>query len=341
MPEMINPFDAAGGYDLTHMTQAVNLIPNQYGRVRQLGLFRDEGITQRSVALDLIEGKITLLPDVPVSAPATPAATERRKTLFFSVPHIPHTDIILPSDIQGVRGNGLSDQPDPLATVMERRLRAMRNKHAITSEFLLIGALKGVVEGATGNTIVDYFAAFSIAPKTVDFVLGTAGTDVGAKCADVLRHIEDNLLGDVMTGVQALVSSEFFDKLIAHATVKEAYKYYAATGAQPLREDVRRRFPFRGIVFEEYRGSAPRPDGSTARFIAAGEGHAFPLGTQDTFQLFYAPANHMQFVNTIGIELYAWQTMRQDGSAIDVKTESNPLPVVRRPGVLVKLVTSN
>ncbi len=52
-----------------------------------------------------------------------------------------------------------------------------------------------------------------------------------------------------------LGSREFFDKLIAHPKTEEAYKFYAATGAQPLRQDVRRNFPFAGIVFEEYAGT--------------------------------------------------------------------------------------
>ena len=48
-----------------------------------------------------------------------------------------------------------------------------------------------------------------------------------------------------MSGVLALVSPEFFDKLIGHFKVSEAYKYFSSTGAPPLREDTRRRFPFR------------------------------------------------------------------------------------------------
>jgi hypothetical protein len=45
---MINPFDA-GGYTLPEMTTAINILPNIYTRLGELGLFRFEGITQRSV----------------------------------------------------------------------------------------------------------------------------------------------------------------------------------------------------------------------------------------------------------------------------------------------------
>ena len=43
-----NPFDA-GGYSLAEMTQAINILPNLYTRLAQIGLFRFEGVSQRSV----------------------------------------------------------------------------------------------------------------------------------------------------------------------------------------------------------------------------------------------------------------------------------------------------
>jgi hypothetical protein len=55
-----------------------------------------------------------------------------------------------------------------------------------------------------------------------------------------------------------------------------------ATGGQPLRKDMRRAFPFAGILFEEYNGSVTLSNGTSERLIPAGEGIAFPLGTFDT-----------------------------------------------------------
>ena len=45
-----NPFDA-GGYSLAEMTQAINILPNLYTRLAQIGLFRFEGVGQRSVII--------------------------------------------------------------------------------------------------------------------------------------------------------------------------------------------------------------------------------------------------------------------------------------------------
>jgi hypothetical protein len=169
----------------------------------------------------------------------------------------------------------------------------------------------------------------------------TGTTNVQAKVREVLRKIETELKGETMTGVLALVSPEFFDKLISHAKVEDAYKYFSSTGAQPLREDTRRRFPFAGIVFEEYNATVTLSTGSTETLVPAGEGIAFPMGTLDTFVTYGAPANLIETVNTLGLPMYARQLARPDGSAIEVKTEASVLPINKRPRPAVKITSSN
>ncbi len=339
MPTITNPFDA-GGYSLAEMTRAINILPNIYTRLGQLGLFRFEGITQRSVVIEAREGVLSLLPSVPLGAPATVGTREGRTMRSFAVPWIPHNDVILPADIQGVRAIGSGSDADPLVAVMTRKLTLMRNKHAQTREYMEINALRGIVKDGAGTTLYDYFTEFGIAQQQTDFVLGTAGTKVQQKVRGVLRQIETELKGETMTGVRALVSPEFFDKLIGHATVETAYQYYAS-GAQPLREDMRRAFPFAGILFEEYNASVTLSNGTTERLIPAGEGIAFPMGTIDTFTTYGAPANLIETANTVGLPLYARQLTRERGDGIDLLTEASILPVNKRPALAVRLFSSN
>ena len=209
----MNPFDA-GGYSLAEMTEAINILPNVYTRLGQMGLFRFEGVTQRSVIIEQAEGVLNLLPTVPLGGPATVANRDTRSMRSFTVPWIPHDDVITPQDIQGVRGFGVADAADPLATTMERKLTRMRVKHAQTREYMEVNALRGIVKDGAGSTLYDYFSEFGLARIEVDFVLGTAGTQVQAKVRDVLRQVETELKGETMSGVLALVSPEFFDKLI-------------------------------------------------------------------------------------------------------------------------------
>lgn len=333
-----NPFDA-GGYSLAEMTEAINILPNLYTRLGQLGLFEFEGVTQRSVIIEAAEGILSLLPSVPWGAPATFGGRENRTMRSFALPHIPHDDVITAGDIQGQPALG-SHQPDTLAAVMNRKLTLMRRKHAATREYMEINALRGIVKDGAGATLYNYFTEFNLSQISVDFALGTAGTDVQSKCRSVTGQMEDELKGETMTSAHALASPEFMDKLLGHAKVKEAYTYYQA-GQQPLRENVVRRFPFMGIMFEEYRGSVTLFGGSTERLIPSGEAICFPLGTMDTFKTYGAPANLLETANTIGQPMYARQHLDPKGRWIDLMTEANILPLNKRPRLSIRMHSSN
>lgn len=338
--QMINPFDASG-FGLAEMTESLNLLPNTYGRINRLGLFSDSGVSQTTVLIDIREGVMNLLPSVTRGGPATVANRDSRSLRSLIIPHIPHNDVVTPDDIQGIRAFGSADGSETLARVMDERLTRLRMKHAQTLEYMRLQALKGVLKDGAGVTLVNFFTEFNVVKKTVDFVLGTNTTDVAAKVREVKRHIAKNLNGENMTGVRAIVSPTFWDKFIKHDTVKDAYKFFSDTKGNPLREDMREGFSFNGITFEEYDATFTLADGSTEDAFAASAGIAFPEGTSDTFKTHYAPANWMETVNTIGIPMYARQVARQDGTGIDVMSQSNPLPLCRRPKVIVEITSSN
>ena len=151
----------------------------------------------------------------------------------------------------------------------------------------------------------------------------------------MLRHLEDNLKGEFMTGIHVLCSPEFFDALTSHAKVEQAYTYWQQGAV--LINDMRAGFNFGGLIFEEYRGQATDITGVSRRFIAAGEAHAFPMGTIDTFSTYVAPADFNETANTLGEVLYAKQQPRKFERGTDLHTQANPLPMCHRPGVLVKL----
>lgn len=332
---IINPFDTSG-YDLATMTSAVNLIPNNYGRVRQLGLFQPEGVRTRTLVFDETNGVLTLLQSQVPGSPAPLKKQGKGKLRSFIIPHIPYNDVIKPSDIQGRQGGTV--EPKTLQVEMTRRLTEMRSSHAITEEHLMMGAVKGTILDADGSTLYNLHTEFSITPKVVDFALDVDATKVGDKCREVVRHIEDNLQGDVMMGVRCLCDETFFDALIAHPNVEKFYLNYAE-GLERIGStaDIRKGFTFGGITFEEYRAKATDPaTGNMRAFIAAGNAHFFPVGTQSTFKIHHAPAEYFETVGTMGMPIYAKQLMQPSGQWVDILTESNPLPLCRRPAVLVK-----
>lgn len=344
MTLVIDPFKA-DGYSMAEMTAAINVLPNMYGRINELNIFPAEGVEGRTVVIERSHGKLNLLVSKQLDAPPSKGVTGKRVMRNFSIPHYPHEDVILPSAVQSVR-----DPFNPAAAMtMERAIlekeTTAKRKHDITLEFLRAGALAGILVDGDGSTLYNLYTEFSISEKQVDFVLGTSTTNIQAKCREVLGHIEDNLMGDVMSGVRVLVDATFFDKLIGHAETKDAYKYFSNNPGNPLRDDMRNMFPFAGLTFEQYRGTATQlnADGTTTArpFIAAGVGRAFPVGTMDTFATYFAPANMNETVNTRGLPYYARMEARGMGKGYDIYTESNPLPMCKRPEVLVKVYSSN
>jgi hypothetical protein len=329
----LNPF-ATDAFHMVALTAALNKLPNLYGRLEQLNLMPAEGVRTRTLILEEMNGVLNLLPTRPVGAPATLGAQAKRKLRSFVIPHIPHEDVVLPEEVQGLRAFGSDNQLEALANLIAAKLQTMRNKHAITLEHLRMGALKGVILDADGSVLYDLYSEFGITPKSVNFALTTNTTEVLTKILEVKRHIEDNLKGEFMTGVMCLCSQGFYDALTTHPKVKEAFLYFQRS--QQLGNDYRTGFSFGGVTFEEYRGQATDAAGNVRKFIADDEAHFFPLGTANTFRTYFAPADFNETANTLGLPLYAKQEPRKFDRGTDIHTQSNPLPICLRPEVLVK-----
>lgn len=322
-------------FKIGELTAAINKFPVQWGRVSQMGLFKDRGVRTRDIVVEERSGSLVLLPTHNWGGEGTVASKIDRKTYPFAIGQTVHEDLVMPGDLQGLRGFGMDSAMETMSNEIGIRLQRMRARHDITLEHKRMGALKGTVTNSDGSTLVDLFTAFGIVQVSVDFVLGTSTTDILAKCAAVLNQVEDNMMGDSMTGVRALVSPAFYQKLIKHDAVKDAYKYHNEASAR-LGSDMRKGFWFGGIMFEEYRAAV-----NGVSLIATGEGHAFPEGTSDTFATYYAPADFNEAVNTIGQPIYVKTWEKEGARGTVIHTQCNALPLCHRPAVLVKLTTSN
>lgn len=332
---MINPFNI---FSVSEISAAIEKMPNMYGRINDLKLMPVKGVTSRDIAIEERSGSLALIPTDRLGGPGATNGNSKRKVRTFRVPALIQEDFVSPQDVLGVRAFGGNEQAN-LANLLADKLQNCRAKHDITLEHLRMGALKGLIVDADGSTLYNLFTEFGVTQKTVDFKLGTAGTDIRAKCLEVKRHIEDNLLGDRATNVRVLVSPEFFDALTSHAKVKEAFVNYQAA-QERLGGDMRTGFTFGGLVFEEYRAITTGLNGPI-RFIAQGEGHAFPEGGLTTFATYVAPADFNEAVGSLGQLYYAKTMPAKFDRGWDIHTQSNPLPLCHRPAVLVKVHTSD
>lgn len=338
----MEPFDLATQFPFTNydLTRSVNIMPNMYGRLNEMGLFGENnpiGTTKVEVIIE--EGILKLLPQGERGAPPSTQGGNPPKSILFKIPHIPHVRTIKPGDIQDKRRPGTTDL-ETVESVTDKKLLEIRNAHSITLEWYRMGAVKGVILDASGSTVYDLFDQFGIVKKTIDFALNNAATDVPGKCRELVRHMEDNLKGEIMSGApRCLVSGEFFDALISHAKVKEWFLNWQQA-AMVSQQDPRKGFLFSGVVFEEYRATATKPDGNSQRFIDAKKGHAFPMGTMNTFETHFAPADSISTANMPpDAEVFISQKVLDHGKGIELYSESDPLPLCKRPALLVEVST--
>ena len=328
-------------FRLAQDTRAINQIPNRYGRIQEKGIFRATPIPTTSVRIAKNNGVLSIVPAAPRGSNPFLNANETRDVRILPLLHYPLMDKVQGEDVQNVVDWVTGTTMDTITDKVARSMMNIRMKHAITKEWSSMGALKGLIINDDLTTLTDLYTEFGVTKKTVTIPLSVTTTDVRAYCMEIVRHIEDNLLGDVADGVECWCSPEIFDALIGHKVVKETYLNYVE-GQERTGGDVRQGFRYGGILFSEYRAVANDRNGVARKFITANYAHAFPMGTTDTFEIFYGPPvlNSLNQANVNGQEMFALQTPDPKGRYIDLDTEMNILPICRRPGVLVEVLKS-
>lgn len=325
-------------FSTAEMTAAINIIPTQYGDINQLGIFKEKGITTTSVMIERKNNILNVLSSVERESPGTPNLSGKRDIISISVPSFILNDTIKATDVQNVRKFGTSDDMEAVQDVVNEKLASMKAKHEITLEYMRAGALQGVIKDGDGNILVNLFDAFDVTQNTQAFKTSDKTTEIGKLLHNVKRTIQKNLKGEVMNGVLCLCSGSFFDAITTHDSVKEAYAAYQ--GASPLRDDMRYDFDFQGIKFREYEGFASNAKGQTLRFIPENEAVFIPMGTLNTFETVFAPGDYIEAANTIGQPYYAKQDIQKFERGVDVQTQSHPLPICKRPELLIKATLS-
>lgn len=329
-------------FEVSDWTEEVNVIPNQWGTIGQMGIFSEEPVAEHVVVFEEITKDGALIVDRVRGDRAQVGKDASRKLHTFAVPHFPYDDAISPQDIQGKRAYGKASEAETLEAVRTRKLERIRQNHAWTLEAARAQAITaGTVYAPNGTVSQDWNSEFSVTRKSVDFLLGTAGTEVNEKINEGIAHIQDNAFGESMTGTVVLCSTGFFEKLIKHASIKTAYQYYTST-QEPLRQRLgganalHREFVHGGTRFVEMRDSYV---GSP--LITAGKAFMLPTGTQNAFKTYFSPANRFGLVNTLGEQVYVFESADSKGTKIEIESESNFVNALLRPAMVVEFTSSN
>jgi len=334
----------ANGFEVWDWTKEVSYIPNTWGIINDLGIFVEEPVAEHTVTFQEVTKDFGLILDRVRGDRSNVSKDYTRKIHSFPVPHFPLDDAIFPKDIQGKSSYSDLSTEDNLAEVRTRKMERIRNSHAVTLEYARALALTtGNIYAPNGTVALNWFTEFGITQTVVDFTLGTTTTNVIAQIEKGIAAIQDNGGMVSITGIVALCSPVFFAKLIAHPYVQSAYQYFTSVEL-PMRRRLapngsstayHREFEYGGVRFIEMRDQF---NGNA--LIPSGDAVMVPTGTE-FFKTYFSPAERFGLVNTLGEQVYMFETPSTNGTSIAIETESNFANALLKPALVVRLTSSN
>lgn len=319
-------------FSLSRLTQTITDIPRVPTQIGDEGLFTEYGINTLTMMIERQGSKLNLVPTAPRGGVPQPAALTGRKLLPIAAVHLPQSASVMADEVQGVRAFGTETEVEAVSKIVERKLAVMKANLDLTNEYHRVGALKGIVLDADGTTeLWNMYTMFGFTQQTVFFDLNNAASDVKQKCVDLKRMVKIAMGGRMVSKVRVKVSTEFFDKLTSHATVKKAWELWQ-NGLYARMDQSEGDFEYAGVIFQMYEGGTSAGD-----FITAGLGYAYPVGVPGMFQTAYAPANFIETVNTNGLPYYVKQKMMDYDIGVDMMSQSNPIHLNTLPEAVIKV----
>lgn len=337
------------------LSEAIIQWPAQFGLLSNweslfgMPLFGEKGIPETVVRVDVKKKDLHIIPSTPRGTPGIKDTVDQRGIKIFPTFRHQLDGTLLADEFQNVRAWGTDAQLDVIEDrVMEKQFDQQR-KQMQTLEYLRWGALRGTVYDADGvSELYNVYDMMGEQQKTIDFHMGQAGDPIQDATDELLDHMELEAGGEPIDGVVVITSPGYHKKLMANDAFRQAYNYFAGAPYNPNRQNMRRPFEHKGVYYLRHNGRAKylAPDGteSTHVFIPDNEAIAIPLGTQQVFRSYFAPADRVETVNTVNEwnnRMYSWIELMKGNKGFEVYSQQNPLNLVLKPRLVVRCVSTN
>lgn len=344
--------DPSNSYLVKDWTDDIVNLPVLEGMMNAMGLFEERSTSQTAIIFEKDNRNYSLLPQTSRTQRNASVGSDRTSEIFsLALPYFKHQDAIFPTDVQGQREYGDPDGAKSLAKAISTKVEDMRIRGDQTKDYMKWEAIKGNTVDSEGNTIADMFTEFGLTQDEVDFVLGTSTTNISGKINEVLRTVAANNKSGVAASMPIIVcGNSFFDKLIVHADVVQAYSQYSQDdGVQRLRDNLVTfrewgavaTFRHRGVMFVNYEPSYTNHLGSTLTPIGTDDGYVLLPNARDLYRGYNGPANKLTGANQPGAPMFLYQYAHPKDEGMDFELEMSPLYFMTNPKMSIKVTTSN
>jgi len=322
-------------FGVVPLSLAVNNLKFVPGYISSKGIFTESSIAVTAVSIEEKNNTLTLIAPSPRGGPGRTMPRARRNMRMLIVPHFEINDAVMAEEVQGVRAFGSEDAVESVMTKVGERMQQSGQSLEYTLEHARVGAIKGVVTYADGTTL-DLYAEYGIpVPTVINMNLGSTANDGSFRllCATIVRNVGKALDGNTFSGVEAICGDDFFDALVKNAEVRGTY-IASMQGRELATQYVTAgqtwgAFTFGGITWTNYRGYV-----GTVPMVEANACYFYPTGVPSLFATFWAPADYIETVNTMGKPRYVKQYPMPNDKGINFDTQMNALNICTKPAVL-------
>lgn len=332
-------FDIFNGdaFSVARLALAMADLPRIQTRITKSGIFSEEGVDTLQIMIERRGSNLSLVPVAPRGGVAQPIKMDPRNLRTFRTVHLPQRAEMLADEVQGIRAFGTESETEVAQAKVNQKLAKMKAQIDLTHEYHRLGAIKGLIMDADGTSpIFDLYAEFGLTQQVLYFDIATPSTSIDpvAKNTALKRAMANKLGGLSYTGIEVLCSESWFDAWTRHDQMKKAWDTWQQNAylRQAANEEG---FVFDGVTYKVYSGGI-----GGQQFIANNEAYAYPTGVSDMFKTWFAPADYMETVNTLGLPYYAKIEPLDFDKGVLIESQSNPLHLNTRPEAVFKLSTA-
>lgn len=339
--------DAFSTASLHRVVKNVTYVPQV---LTGMGLFTDMPVMSDLIHLYEEDQTIRLIPTTERGAPDTVAIPDIGRIRTLRAVRLSKKDTVRASELLNVAPEAL---PIPVrlrntAELVNERLTKLRDDMEMTTEFQLLGALKGKLLDADGTTVVtDFFAELGVTQGAiVDVNFGTLTEDafqeffVNNFFRPIIRSLKDRRMPGTRIGV--LCGDNFWSELMKHPGFRSIWKLEMqarsiARASNPLvQPNAWLSVDFAGFTWWNYMGT----DDGTTIAVETNLAYFFPIGAKDVFVTYLAPGETFDQVGLgmKGKPLYPMirPDVRAHPEFVDILLRRYPLPACIYPKALMR-----